>query len=264
MEKIKHFIEEHPYAIVGGLAAVVLLWVVLRGGSPATATTVSGTTGLDPVAAQLQAAQLSASAGVHASDNSLTSQLAQIAASITNTRTSTDATVAINNANDTTQQALAALGASVSTSGITAQRDINIAGINAQTTLAGIQSDTTKSLASINAGVLNNANNNNVALGFLNASTGINNNNAILNAISVSKGGGLVAPLISDTGAPPVTVYTATANLSGDINTFAADMSGSNLAKVGADIRIAQATPGIDMTALQKVITNYQAFGGTL
>jgi hypothetical protein len=134
MGKAWAWIKAHPLPIVLGLGALVLLWLVIRGSGGSSGTVVaSGSAAPDPGATQLALAQVAAGSQADQTSAQLSLGHEQIAAGLAE---------AMQGFASKDYEAM--LAGSVATSGIQAQENVQLAGINSQVQLADIAATTNR------------------------------------------------------------------------------------------------------------------------
>lgn len=133
MGKAWGWIKAHPLPIVLGLGALVLLWLVLRGSGGGGQTVVAGSSGPSPGDTQLALAQVAASSQADQTSAQLQLGHEQIAAGLAE---------AMQGFSSKDYESMVA--ASVATSGIQAQENVQLAGIQSQVQLADIAATTNR------------------------------------------------------------------------------------------------------------------------
>lgn len=133
MGKAWGWIKAHPLPIVLGLGALVLLWLVIRGSGGGGQTVVAGSSGSSPGDTQLALAQVAASSQADQTSAQLQLGHEQIAAGLAE---------AMQGFSSKDYESMVA--ASVATSGIQAQENVQLAGIASQVQLADISATTNR------------------------------------------------------------------------------------------------------------------------
>lgn len=133
MGKAWAWVKAHPLPIVLGLGALVLLWLVIRGSGGGGQTVVAGGSAPDPGATQLALAQVAASSQADQTSAQLQLGHEQIAANLAS---------AMQGFSSKDYESM--LAASVATSGIQAQENVQLAGISSQVQLADIAATTNR------------------------------------------------------------------------------------------------------------------------
>jgi hypothetical protein len=134
MGKAWAWIKAHPLPLVLGLGALVLLWLVIRGsGGGGGQTVVAGGSAPDPGATQVQLAQIAAGSQADQTSAQLSLGHEQIAAGLAE---------AMQGFQSKDYEAM--LAGSVATSGIQAQENVQLAGIQSQVQLADIAATTNR------------------------------------------------------------------------------------------------------------------------